>query len=373
MKQLLLLVALLLATTTVLAQVDVERRRVLMLQTGGCVVNGEEAISGIAALWFNENNYPWTNTALRIFFAGIFLDAELSWFVGGNTNTAIGAGAGGGFFADGLTPYRHGERLTHEEFYGDSVNGRVFVNQTIPNPTPLPLNLRTTYAVAGQFYRETSSTKNFTLPNDHLVQSVFAELRFGGIEPELAARRGAEAYLLAEANYRSGFAAFGPTGAEYEAESKYTRLFGSVALKLPLGSATMYGRLAGGLGENIDQLGAWKIGGNLVGFDSVALTLRGYYTREIFAEDFGLANVMLGQKLADWQDLTGYLHGDWAIAHTVPPGDGDWHNYFGIGVGLGCRAWFNTRVLLTYGYGFNAIRNGERGGHEISLALEKHF
>jgi len=355
------------------AQVDIDRRRVLLLATGGCVANGDEAVSGIGALWFNENHYPWTNTALRIFYAGIFVDAELSWFVGGQTNTAVGAGAGGGFFADGLTPYRDGDRLTREEFYGDSANGRVFLNQTIPNPTPLPLNLRATYAVVGQFYREASSTKNLTLPNDHLVQSVFAEMRFGGIEPGLAARRGAEVYLLAEANYRSGFDAFGPVGAEYDAESKYTRLFGSLALKLPVGPATVYGRLCGGLGEHIDQLSAWKLGGNLINFDAVTLTIHGYYTREIFAEDFGLANLMVGQKLADWHELTGYLYGDWAVAHTVPPGDGDWRNYFGVGAGVGFRTVFNTRVLVAYGYGFNARRRDTRGGHELSLALEKQF
>jgi hypothetical protein len=30
-------------------------------------------------------------------------------------------------------------------------------------------------------------------------------------------------------------------------------------------------------------------------------------------------------------------------------------------------------VLVSYGYGFNAVRNGDRGGHEVGLALEKKF
>ena len=30
-------------------------------------------------------------------------------------------------------------------------------------------------------------------------------------------------------------------------------------------------------------------------------------------------------------------------------------------------------MLVSYGYGVNAVRNGEHGGHEIGVALEKQF
>jgi hypothetical protein len=373
MKRFLLLSVCLLVASRAVAQVDIEHRRVLMLQTGYSAINSDETLSGFGAFWFNENHYPTTNTAFRFIYAGIYLDAELSYFVAGNTNTTIGLGAGGGVFSDGLTPYRDGYLLSEQTVYGDSANARVFVNQSIPNPTPLPLNLRATYVVAGQFYRRTDDTAIFTVPSDHLVQTALAELRFGGIEPGLTARRGAELYVAAEANYRNGFDAFGPLGAEYPVESKYTRLFGSLALKLPVGQTTVFGRLGGGLGDNLDAISAWKLGGNILNLDAYTLTLHGYYTREILARDFGIANVVVSQKLTDWHDLTGHLYADWAIAHTVAPQDGDWHNYTGVGVGLGFRTIWDNNVLLSYGYGFNALRNGSHGGHEIAIALEKKF
>ena len=31
------------------------------------------------------------------------------------------------------------------------------------------------------------------------------------------------------------------------------------------------------------------------------------------------------------------------------------------------------RMVLSYGYGFNAVRNGDRGGHEVAVGLEKQF
>jgi len=181
MKKIALLILTVVLAQGAMGQVDIESRRTLILQTS-FPLRGEEQPNAFGYFWFNENNYPWTNTALRVIFAGIFGDTELSYFLPANTNIAIGAGLGGGLYIDSITPYRDGERLAKEQFYGDVVTGRVFVNNTIPNPTPLPLNLRATYGVTGSFFRKTDTTANFTIPNDFYTQSLTAEFRFGGIE-----------------------------------------------------------------------------------------------------------------------------------------------------------------------------------------------
>ena len=105
-------------------------------------------------------------------------------------------------------------------------------------------------------------------------------------------------------------------------------------------------------------------------------TLHGYYCREFFADDFALANTDLALPLCKSCDLAAHLYGDWAIAKTMNPytsSAANWHNYFGIGTGVSFRAPWDTRVLIDYGYGINAVRNGHHGGHEIALALEKKF
>jgi hypothetical protein len=353
-----------------IAQVDIEHRRTVLVQTSAGL-NGEEKLGGFGFYWFNENNYPWTNTALRVIFAGIYLGAELSYFLPACTNTAIGIGAGGGMFIDGVTPYFNGERPSALSFDGDAVEAHVFINQTIPNPTPLPLNLRATYSVSGSFYRDAEA--GFVLPEDILTQSVLAEFRFGGIEPGLASLRGAELYLAADANYRTGFSRFGPTGALYPGDSEYQRLLGLLSAKLPAGPVTVFGRLAGGTGNNLDQLSAWKIGGNLVGVESWSYPVHGYYTREFLAADFGLANLELIVPISKKHGVRGHFYADWAVLKQVPPAQQDWDNIFGIGVGVGFRAPWGINTLLTYGYGFNAVRDGDRGGHELALALEKSF
>ena len=379
MKRLALIISFLVITPQLTrAQVDVEHRRMLTLQTGFAVGQSEEALGGFGFFWFNEDHYPWTNTALRVIFAGIFVDSELSYFLPASTNTAIGAGLGGGLYIDSITPYVQGERLAHQEFYGDNANARVFINHelaAIPfgERGALPVNVRATYAVSGSFYRKTGTTQNFTLPDDFLTQTILAELRFGGIEPGLTARRGAELYLAAEANYRSGFDAFGPTGNTFPSHNTYQRVYGSLAGKIPIKDTLIYLRIGGGLGEDVDELSSYKLGGNLISVEPFTTTLHGYYTREIFAEDFGIANIVVSQKLSDEHGIAAHLYGDWAVAKSVPPGVRDWDNYFGVGAGLSFRTFWDVNALVSYGYGINAIRNGDSGGHEIGLALEKRF
>lgn len=372
MKGAALFLLLLALAPSALAQVDIESRRTLFVETG-FALRGDEQPGAFGYFWFNQYNYPWTNTALRVIFSGIYADSELSWFLPANTNIAIGAGVNGGLFINSITPYRNGNQIGSDQFYGDSGSGHVFINETIPNPTPLPLNLRATYAVSGAFYRDTSLTHDFTLPNNFLTQMLLAEFRFGGIEPGLTARRGAELYLAADSDYRSDFQAFGPNGALLPAHAEYQRTYGSLSAKIPVQQTTFFARVGGGYGHDLDELSSYKIGGNLLGVEPYAITLHGYFTREFFADDFGVANLELRQQLADWHAIALHLYGDWAIVKPVPPEAPDWHNLLGVGTALSFRAIGDIDWLISYGYGINAVRDGHNGGHEIGLALQKKF
>ena len=365
------------ASGAAFGQVDIEHRRTVMLQTGYGVGNGSnERFGGFGMFWFNENNFPCTNTALRFIFAGVYADAELSWFLPACTNTAVGVGLGGGMYVNSLYPYAEGRRLSTMEFEGDIVNARLFVNQTIPNPTPLPLNLRATYAPSMGFFRATDNTHDFDRPDNFATHTFLGELRFGGIEPGLAKFRGAELYLSAETSYRSGFDSYGPAGAHYPGHSSYQRYFGSLGAKLPVKPIVFSARVCGGYGSDMDTLSAWKLGGNLQGLDDYSLTLHGYYTRELIAESFYMGSFSLGIPVLPNNKLTAFLYCDDAVVKPLDPRTGlanDWHNYLCVGAGLRFPAWWGTHVLLSYGYGVNAVRAGSHGGHEIGIGLEKQF
>ena len=373
MKKILSIFLILLVAHRGWSQVDTDHRRTLAAQTSFGVGHSAETPSAFGYFWFNENNYPWTNTALRVIFSGIFADGELSWFLPGHPHTAVGIGTSGGLYVDSIMPYVAGDLVKDQSFYGDRADARVFINQTVPNAVAIPVNLRATYRLAGSLFRKTSDTKNFDIPNNFLTQSLGAELRIGGIVPGLTATRGVELDLAAEANYRTDYNGFGPVGAHFPDQTEYGRLTGALAGKLPIGPTTVFGRLAGGWGENLDQLSAWKLGGNIVGTTVFTYPLHGYYTRELFAADFGLSNLEWIFPIGEKTGLSGHLYGDWAFFKSPPPAADDWHNYLGVGTGLGCRGPWQTNWLLSYGYGLTAVRAGDRGGHEVGLALEKNF
>jgi len=354
-------------------QVDTESRRTLQVQSAFPLKGDEQQPNAYGYFLFNQNNFPCTNIAMRIIFAGVYADTELSWFLPANTNIAVGAGLGGGLYIDSITPYHDGDIVSRQRFYGDMADARVFINETIPNPSPLPLNLRATYRVTGSFYRNTDTTSAFTLPDDFYTQSLLAEFHYGAMEPGLTARRGVELYVAADANYRSGFEPFGPNGALLPAHTEYQRVYGSLSARIPVQQTTFIARVGGGMGEHMDELSAYKVGGNLLGAEPFSVTVHGYYTREFFADDFGFANLELRQQLTEQHRVTVHLYGDWAVIKPVPPEAPDWTNIFGVGAGLSFRAVADIDCLVAYGYGINAIRDGNRGGHEISLAFQKKF
>src|SRR5262249_2338545 len=138
----------------------------------------EESLNAYGYFWFNENNFPWTNTALRVNYAVVYLDSELSYFLPVETVTAVGLRLGGGLFSDDVTPYVQGEQITQQEFYGDSGLVSVFVNHEITKIAgQIPLNVRATYEIRRTSYRDTKTMTGFVLPNDFYTQTAQAEIR----------------------------------------------------------------------------------------------------------------------------------------------------------------------------------------------------
>ena len=378
MRLLLLLVTFVLAGGPALAQVDVESRRTAQFQTGFALAGGPERISPLAYFWFNQNNFPWKGTALRVITAGVFVDSELGWFLPSHPQTAFGGGLAGRFLVDRTAPYVDGGLRAHQQFDSGLASARLFVNREITqvkigDEGALPLNVRATYEFFRFFFRRASDTHAFVIPADSDLERILGELRLGGIEPGLTSRQGLEVYVAAEAGSRSGFRAFGPLDDPYPDHNRYRRLLVSLSAKIPIGPNTYFARFAGGFGKDLDELTAWRIGGNPVGFETYLYPVHGYYTAEFLAEEFGIANLEWRHELGGDRHFSLRLYADYARISAVPPSDARWHGWSGVGAGLSCRLPGGIESLLSYGYGINALRNGSRGGHEIALALEKSF
>jgi hypothetical protein len=377
-KYLLLVLVALSAGTFAFTQVDVVPRRTLQFQMESSFYPGDERPYPIAYFWFNRNDCPRDGTALRVIYAGVYADSELSWFLPSHRRTALGGGIGGGAFSDLITPYVNGNRLAQQQFNVGSLGARLFLNRElaqvrIGDQAELPLNVRVTYGATQEFSSRSSDTHAFALPTDFYTQIVLGEFRFGGIEPGLTANEGLEVYASAEAGFRSGFHAFGPHAALYPEHHDYRRRLLSAAAKIPAGRNTYSARLAGALGTRIDELSAWKVGGNYSGLEPFMFPLHGYYTQEFLAEDFAILNTAWSYQISENHQLAAHLFADLAKMKLVPPNENQWRDQLGAGTGIGFRTPGNLDWLVSYGYGPDAPREGGRGSQEIAVALEKSF
>jgi hypothetical protein len=374
---LLLILSFLLAVSPGFAQVDVTPRRSIQIQTG-FPAGGDERIYPLPYFWFNRDDFPWKGTALRLIYVLAYVDSELSWFLPSHPKTALGGGLGGGTIADLITPYVEGERLSQDEFNVGLIGTRIFVNQELAplkmgGEAELPMNVRLTYGIARGIFTRSGNTAAFVLPREFLTRSVQGELRLGGLDPGLTADRGLEVYASMEAGFRSGFRAFGPEEALYPAQDHYRRSLLSTAAKIAAGRNVYFGRISGGIGEGVDELSAWKLGGNCVGFEPFLHPLHGFYTQEFLAEDFGILSLAWSRRILDGHRLTVHVYADHAEMKLVPPNLQTWIGRSGVGAGIGFRALGGLDWLISYGYGINPTPDGGHGNHEFAVALERSF
>ena len=322
---------------------------------------------------------PWHLRNIRaLIYAGLFVDSEVSWFLPSSPKTVIGGGLGGGPLADLITPYVNDEPLSRQEFNVGSIGVRIFAERELANlrvgdEQGLPLNVRLTYAIARGLFSRSGSTAEFVLPPSFSTQSVLAEFRLGGIEPGLTAARGLEVYTSAEEGFRSGFRAFGPEGAPYPEHDRYRTALVSLAAKIPVARSVYSVRLAGAWGEGMDELSAWKVGGNCLGVEPFLYPLHGYYTQEFLAEDFGILNLAWSHQILDDHRLAVHVYADRAATLLVPPNLKKWYDRSGVGAGIGFRGPGSLDWLVSYGDGINANHDGGRDNQEFAVALERAF
>src|SRR6185503_20158131 len=119
--------------------------------------------------------------------------------------------------------------------------------------------------------------------------------------------------------------------------------------KIPIKETTWLLLFTGGTGHHLDELSAYRLGGNLVNTDPTIYTLHGYYTKEFFARKFGLVNFEVTQLINEQHNVTLHLYGDAAVAWAVPPDQTDRRFLPGVGAGIGFRTFWEMDVLVNYG------------------------
>jgi hypothetical protein len=362
----------LLAPVFASAQIDPVRRD--LVQFGyNQPVEGREPLAAYAFYYHNQPDFLRTNLTLRLAVAPVYLDSELGFVHGLGPNTDFAIGFAGGGFEDSYSEIRGGTYLPSESFDGNGAEISASIYHLFNPADEIPLNLVLRGTAHYSFYDANGSTAgNFQLPDNHGDFSVRSGLRWGGIEPTLFPALAMELSVWYEGHLRSNPGAYGFGGDR--ALNPQSHLFwaeAALAYTLPESQQSFYVRLTAGTSVDADHFSAYRLGGFLPLVSEFPLSLPGYYFQEISAREFILlsGNYLLPlDKKARWNfDFNAAS----AVVDYLPGESQPGNSLSGVGGGILFRSPSDRlKIMLTYAYGFDAIRDGGRGAQNIGLLLQ---
>jgi len=354
------------------AQIDPVRRD--LIQFGyNQALEGRPPLAGYAYYYHNQPDFLRTNLTLRLALAPVYLDSELGFVNGLGPNTDFAIGLAGGGFADSYSEIRNGTYLPSESFDGNGAEISASIYHLFNPGDEIPLNLVLRGTAHYSFYdRNDSTAPAFQLPSDHGDFSVRTGLRWGGIEPTLFPPLAMELSVWYEGHLRSNPGAYGFGGdRELNRQSHLFWAEAALAYTLPESRQSFYVRLTAGTSADADRFSAYRLGGFLPLIAEFPLSLPGYNFQEISARQFVLltGNYLLPlDKNARWNfDLNAAS----AVVDYLPGESQPGSSLNGVGGGILFRSRSDRlKIMLTYAYGIDAIRNGGRGAQNIGLLLQ---
>lgn len=358
-----------------LAQIDPYPRSLIQL-------GYDQPISGLgpqslyAYYYYNDPQFLRTNMSLRMAVAPVYFDGEIGFRELLSPQTDVGIGINGGGFGENYFEVRQGHYFKNESFYGHGGGASLRLYHLINPAQRIPLNLvlqggahHSTYSASGE------TDDQFTLPDDRLSASSRVGLRFAGKEPMLYADLAMEVSIWFERQWRPTGDTYGYAGDRgvQPTTDQYWMYTGLNYAWTNTGHQMTLGLTAGG-SENADRFSAWRLGGVLPLAAEFPLTLPGYYYQEISAQRFvhlSAAYIVPLSTNHRWQLRLG---GTTSALDYLPGLEqpGHWHTGVGTGLSFTSRSevW---RLILRYGYGFNALRDGDEGAHSVGLLSQYNF
>jgi hypothetical protein len=326
--------------------------------------------------YYNNPQFFRTNVALRLAVAPVYFDGELGFRQLLSPHTDVGIGLNGGVYGENYYEVRQGDYVKDESFDGHGGGASLNLYHRINPAQLIPLHLvlkaggrYSTYSAAGK------TAAQFQLPEDRLTPFTRAGLRFAGKEPMLYSDLAMELSVWYERQWRldDGPYGFANDRRVQPATDLYWLYAGLNYAWTNTGNQFTVGVTAGG-SENADRFSAYRLGGVLPLASEFPLTLPGYYYQEISARRFLHLSATYAVPLS--ADHRWQLRFEAASAYVdYLPGlarPGHWHTGAGPSLSFTSRSevW---RVILRYGYGVNAQRDGHDGAHSVGVLYQYNF
>jgi len=363
---------LLAVATTASAQIDPVKRE--LFQVGyNQALEGAPPISAYAFYYLNEPGFLQnTNLTLRLAIAPTYLDSELGIHGVFGDNTDLGIGLAGGGFADSYYEIRGGTFYPSESFdgHGGEISASLY---HLFNPGDrIPLNglLRAGFHYS-DYERNDDTAANFAVPDSQEAFHVRTGLCWGGEEPTLFPDVAMELSVWYEGQFRLHTASYGfSNDRSIHADSHQFWARALLAYTLPKSKQSFSLNLTAGTSIQADRFSAYRLGSLLPLGSEFPLDLPGYFYQELSARQF----VLLGGNYSVPLDKQGHWNLD-AVAATAAVDylsgtgqPGNWNN--GVGGGILYKRSDTFRILVSYAYGIDAIRDGSRGAQSIGILLQ---
>jgi hypothetical protein len=357
------------------AQIDPEHRSLLELGYDQPLTgNGPQGI--YAYYYYNTPELFNTNTALRLAVAPAYVDGELGFKQLLSPTTDVGIGFNGGAFGANYYEIRQGDYIKNESFNGDGGGAALSIYQLLNPGMLIPVNLVARGGLLDSTYTDTSKTANdFTLPGNQISGYTREGIRVAGKEPVLYPDLGLELSVWFERQWRLDSQPYGFSDDRSISPNVdlYWLYAGLNYAWTNSGQKISFAFTAGG-STGADRFSAWRLGGVLPLVSEFPLTLPGYYYEELTATSFqhfyGGYDVPLDAAHRwDFRLEAATAHVDYLPGFEQRS---SWQTGAGGGLSFAPKNQ-SFEIILRYGYGFNAIRNGREGAQSVGLLFQYNF
>ena len=361
------------ATCIVSGQIDPVRRELIQLGYNQ-PLEGRGPLAAYGFYYLNKPEFlERTNLTLRLAVAPVYLDSELGVAQALSPSTDMGFGLAGGGFADSYSEVDNGKYERRESFLGHGGELSTSVYHLFNPASRIPLYALVRGAGHMSAYADDSDTADdFEVPDDLFTFRVRAGLRWGGREPVMLPTVAMEVSAWYEGEFRD---TPGGYGFDNDREVKeQTHVFWGRSLltyTLPESQHSFGVSVTGGGDLEVDRLSSFRLGGNLPLYSEFPLSLPGYYFQELSARSFVLLGATYSVPLDSKQRWQLSTAASTAYVDYLPDlaQPGHWHSGFGGGI-VYRSPTDSWQVAVAYGYGVDAIRDGDRGAHSLTFLVQ---
>jgi hypothetical protein len=367
----LVLICLLLTAFSAHAQVDPQHRS--LLQFGyDQALKGQGPVGVYGFYYYNNPDFFATNVALRLAANPVYLDSEVGFRHLLSPSTDVGLGISGGGWGDDYYEVRQGKYIKSESFFGHGGTVDASIYQLLNPGMRVPLNFIARGGLHYSVYETANQTAHsFVLPDNQVDLFTRVGLRLAGKQPLLFPDLGMELSVWYEREWRLEDQYYGfdndrrinPDAGLYWAKAAMTYSFTNTG-------QTVSAALTAGGTTDADRFSAWRLGGMLPLETEFPLMIPGYYNAELTARRFVHLYAWFEFPLVPSHFLKFRVEGAAANVEYLPGFEqGPWQT--GAGGALVFEPQSQLfKIILRYGYGFQAIRDGKEGTQSVGVLFQ---